>query len=146
MVRILLIWKDVKESAILVKDIARGVNATIWGGAEGTRKAATIVKSSMAGTDAIVGVSHAMEDFVCKDYICFTLDVIGSTSSAAGLVLGNIPATKSLTVATTTITCICRGVRYICKRSGLYWGCHVATIYTIKGIKKGGGIIRRCIC
>jgi len=146
MVKIILIWKDLKEFAILGKDIARGVNATIWGGVEGTQKAATIVKSSISGTDAIVGVSHAMEDFVCKDYICFTLDVIGSTSSAAGIVLGNIPATKSLTVVTTTVTCVCRGVRYVCKRYGLYWGCNIATIYTIKGLKKGGQIIRRCIC
>jgi hypothetical protein len=146
MTKIILILKDLKESAVLVKDILRGANHTIWGGAEGVQKASTIFKSSLSGTDAIVGVSHAMEDYVCKDYICFTLDVIGSTSSAAGIVLGNIPATKSLTVATTTITCVCRGVRYVCKRYGLYWGCHVATIYTIKGLKKGGEIIRRCIC
>jgi hypothetical protein len=146
MVKIILMWKDVKETAILVKDIARGVNQTVWGGAEGVKKTSTIIKSSLAGTDAIIGVSHAAEDFVCKDYVCFTLDVVGSTSSVAGLVLGNIPATKSLTVVTGTITCVCRGVRYICKKYGTYWGCHVATVSTIKGLKKGGQIIRRCIC
>jgi len=139
-------WKDTKESVVFVKDILRGVNQTVWGGAESSKKVATIVKTGLSGTDTIVGVSHAMEDYVCKDYICLTLDVIGSTSSAAGIVLGNIPQTKSLTVVTGSITCVCRGVRYICKRYGLYWGCHVATIYTIKGVKKGSKIIRQCIC
>jgi hypothetical protein len=133
----------VKKILQLSYDILRGVNQTVWGGAEGAQKVATITKTSLAGTDAIVGVSHAMEDYICQDYICFTLDVIGSTSSAASIVLGNIPQTKSLTVVTGSITCVCRGVRYICKRYGLYWGCHVATVYTIK---QGGKIIRRCIC
>jgi hypothetical protein len=139
-------WKDIKESTILVKDILRGVNQTFWGGAEGVQKAVTIAKTSIAGTDAMVGVSHAMEDYVCKDYVCFTLDVIGSTSSVAGIVLGNIPQTKSLTTVTSSLTCVCRGVRYICKRYGLYWGCQVAAVYTINGVKQSGKIIRKCIC
>jgi hypothetical protein len=133
----------VRESLVLLKDIFRGVNQTVWGGVEGTQKAATILKTSIAGTDTIVGVSHAMEDYLCQDYICFTLDVVGSTSSAAGIVLGNIPQTKSLTLVTGSITCICRGVRYICKNYGLYWGCHVATVWSVK---QGSKLVRRCIC
>ena len=135
-----------KESFVLVRDILRGINQTVWGGAEGTQKVATIVKTGASGTDAIVGVSHAMEDYACQDYICFTLDVIGSTASTAGIVLGNIPATKKFTAVTGSVTCVCRGVRYICKQYGLSWGCHVATVYTLKGAKKGADLIRRCIC
>jgi hypothetical protein len=138
--------KDIKESVVLVKDIFRGVNQTVWGGAEGAQKASTIAKTGLSGTDAIVGISHAIEDYACKDYICFTLDVIGSTSSAAGIVLGNIPQTKSFTVVTGSVTCVCRGVRYICKRYGLSWGCHVATVYTIKGIKQVNKITQHLTC
>lgn len=127
-------WKDTKECVGLVKDILRGVNQTVWGGAEGVEKVSTSVKSGISATDTIVGVSHAIEDFACKDYICFSLDCIGSASSAAGMVLGNIPATKPLTKVTVAITVTCRGVRYICKRYGLAWSCAIA----YSGLQKSG--------
>ena len=137
-----MIYKPVKESVVLMKDILRGVNQTIWGGAEGIEKVSTSIKAGISGTDTIVGISHAIEDLTCKDYICFSLDCIGSTSSAAGIVLGNIPATKSFTKVTTAITITCRGVRYICKRYGLAWSCAVAysgtkagSRYLIKGTR-----------
>ena len=131
-----------KESVGLTKDILRGVNQTVWGGAEGAEKVSTSIKAGISGTDTIVGISHAIEDFACKDYICFSLDCIGSTSNAAGIVLGNIPATKKLTTITTAITLTCRGVRYICKRYGLAWSCTVVysgakagSKYAIKGTR-----------
>jgi hypothetical protein len=139
-------FKNWKESGVLVKDILRGVNQTVWGGVEGAEKTSVILKTSAAGIDSVVGVSHALEDLACQDYVCFALDVAGSTSSVAGIVLGNIPATKSLTVITGTVTVVCRGVRYICKRYGLHWGCHLATIYTIKGAKKSVQIVRHLVC
>lgn len=126
-------FKNIKDSVVLTKDILKGVNQTVWGGVEGSQKVSSIVKTGLSGTDAIVGVSHAIEDFACQDYICFTLDCVGSTSSTAGIILGNIPATKSLTVVTGSITFTCRAVRYICKRYGLAWSCTIA--YT--GLKKG---------
>lgn len=145
-----MVSKDIKESAVLTKDILRGVNQTVWGGAEGAKKVSTSIKAGISGTDTIVGVSHAIEDFACKDYICFSLDCIGSTSSAAGIVLGNIPATKKLTTVTTAITITCRGVRYICKRYGLAWSCAVAysgtkagSKYLVKGTRY---VITKVIC
>ena len=129
-----MISKDVKECVIFTKDILRGVTQTALGGAEGAQKVSTSIKAGISGTDTIVGISHAIEDFACKDYICFSLDCIGSTSSAAGIVLGNIPATKKLTTVTTAITITCRGIRYICKRYGLAWSCTVA----VSGAKAGG--------
>jgi len=77
-------------------DILRGVNATVWGGVEGAEKAGKIVKTGLSGADVVIGTSHALEDFGCRDYVCGSLDVIGSVSSAVGLVLGNIPSTKHL--------------------------------------------------
>ena len=145
-----MIYKPIKESVLLTRDILRGVNNTVWGGAEGAQKVATSVKAGISGTDTIVGISHAIEDFTCQDYICFSLDCIGSTSSAAGIVLGNIPATKPLTTVTTAITITCRGVRYICKRYGLAWSCAIACSsakeggkYAIKGTRY---IIRKVTC
>ena len=113
-------------------DILRGANATIWGGVEGAEKVAKIVKTGIAGADVVIGTSHALEDFACNDVICGTIDVIGSVSSAVGLVVGNIPATKHLTFITGSVTVGCRSVRYYCKTYGTFWGCTVAAGQGIK--------------
>jgi hypothetical protein len=55
-----------------------------------------IIKTSSTGLDIALGINLAAEDF-CNDKVCFAFDVIGCTSSTAGLILGNIPATKPLT-------------------------------------------------
>jgi hypothetical protein len=115
-------------------DILRGINATIWGGVESADKVGKIVKTGISGADIVIGTSHALEDFTCNDYVCGSLDVIGSVSSAVGLVLGNIPATKRLTVITGSVTIGCRSVRYYCKNYGTFWGCTVAAG---QGIKEG---------
>ena len=85
-------------------DILRGVNATVWGGVEEAEKVGQIVKTGISSADVVIGTSHALEDFSCQDYICGSLDVLGSVSSAVGLVLGNIPAIKSLTIVTGSVT------------------------------------------
>ena len=77
-----------------------------------------------------------MEDAGCSDYVCATLDVVGSISSAVGMVLGNIPSTKSLTYVTGTITVGCRSIRYYCKRYGTVWGCTAAASNGVKKILK----------
>lgn len=114
-------------------DIFRGINATVWGGVEGADKVGKIVKTGLSGADIVIGTSHAIEDLGCNDYVCGSLDIIGSVSSAVGLVLGNIPSTKSLTVITRYVTFVCRSVRYYYKRYGTFWGCTVAAG---EGIKK----------
>ena len=110
---------------VVTYDILRGVNNTFWGGAEGIEKATRIVKTGLSGADAVIGVSHALEDFQCNDVVCGSLDVIGSVSSTVGIVLGNIPATKHLTFITGSVTVGCRSVRYYCKNYGTFWGCTV---------------------
>lgn len=112
-----------KKSFTAIYDILRGVNATVWGGIEEAEKVGKIVKTGISGADVVIGTSHALEDFSCNDPICGTLDVIGSVSSAAGLVLGNISATKSLTLVTGSVTVGCRTIRYYCKNYGTFWGC-----------------------
>ena len=114
-------------------DILRGVNANVWGGTEGTNKVGKIVKTGISGADVVIGTSHALEDFGCNDIVCGTIDVVGSVSSTVGLVVGNIPATKHLTIITGSITVGCRSIRYYCKKYGTFWGCSIATG---QGIKK----------
>ena len=118
--------------ASVTYDIARGVNATVWGGVEGAEKVGKIVKTGLSGADVIIGTSHTIEDVSCNDYVCASLDIIGSVSSAVGIVLGNIPATKHLTVITGSVTVSCRSVRYYCKRYGTVWGCTVGAGQGIK--------------
>lgn len=113
-------------------DILRGINATVWGGVSGAEKVSQIVKTGVSGADVVIGTSHALEDLACNDYVCGSLDVIGSVSSAVGLVLGNIPATKHLTLVTGSVTIGCRSVRYYCKNYGTFWGCTVAAGQGIK--------------
>ena len=114
-------------------DILRGLNATVWGGAEEAAKVRVMIKTGLSGADVVIGTSHALEDFACNDKVCGALDVIGSVSSAVGIVVGNIPATKHLTVITGSVTIGCRSVRYYCKRYGTFWGCTVAAG---QGVKK----------
>ena len=113
-------------------DIFRAVNASLWGGVEGAEKAGKIVKTGVSGADVVIGTSHALEDLACNDPVCFTLDVIGSVSSSVGIVLGNIPSTKHLTVITGSVTVGCRSVRYYCKTYGTYWGCTIAAGQGVK--------------
>ena len=113
-------------------DILQGVNATIWGGVSEATKVNRIIKTGVSGADVVIGTSHALEDLACNDYVCGSLDVIGSVSSAVGLVLGNIPATKHLTLVTGSVTIGCRSVRYYCKNYGTFWGCTVAAGQGIK--------------
>ena len=113
-------------------DILRGVNATVWGGVEGAEEVEKIVKTGISGADVVIGTSHALEDFGCNDVVCGTIDVVGSISSAVGLVLGNIPATKHLTLITGSVTVGCRSVRYYCKKYGTFWGCTVAAGQGVK--------------
>jgi hypothetical protein len=113
-------------------DILRGINTNLWGGVSEADKVGKIVKTGLSGADVIIGTSHALEDFGCNDYVCASLDVIGSVSSAVGLVLGNIPSTKSLTLITGSVTVGCRSVRYYCKRYGTFWGCTVAAGQGVK--------------
>jgi hypothetical protein len=117
---------------VVTYDILRAINASLWGGVAGAEKVGKIVKTGISGADVVIGTSHALEDFGCQDYVCGTLDVIGSVSSAVGLVLGNIPETKHLTVITGSVTVGCRSVRFYCKRYGTFWGCTVAAGHGIK--------------
>ncbi len=121
-----------KKTLQMTYDIVRGINATVWGGIEEGEKAARIVKTGLSGADVIIGTSHALEDFGCNDIVCGSIDVVGSVSSAIGLVLGNIPATKHLTLITGSVTVGCRSVRYYCKRYGTFWGCTVAAGHGVK--------------
>ena len=120
------------KSGKAVYDILRGLNTTVWGGVESAEKVGKIVKTGVSGADVAIGTSHALEDFSCGDPICGTIDVVGSVSSAVGLVLGNIPATKHLTLVTGSITVGCRSVRYYCKNYGTFWGCAAAAGHGIK--------------
>ena len=97
-----------KENLLLIKDICKKLNQNIWGGAEEAKKVGTIVKTGLSGADVVIGTSHTLEDLACQDYVCTTIDIIGCLSSTAGLVLGNIPATKHLTVFTGSVTIGCK--------------------------------------
>jgi len=122
----------------LAKDILRGVNATVWGGSEAAGKVGTIVKTGLSGADVVIGTSHVLEDIACADYVCASLSAIGSISSTVGMVLGNIPSTKGLTVVTGSITLGCRTVRYYCRNYGTFWGCSIATS---EGLLKGAKFV-----
>ena len=124
--------KTCGKMAVVTYDILRALNATLWGGVEGAQKVSKIVKTGFSGADVVIGTSHALEDFSCNDPVCGTLDVIGSVSSAVGIILGNIPATKGLTVITGSVTIGCRTVRYYCKNYGTFWGCSVAATAGIR--------------
>ena len=126
------------KSVKLSYDILRGLNATVWGGIEEAEKVGKIVKTGLSGADVVIGTSHTLEDLTCRDYLCATFDVVGSISSAVGLVVGNIPATKHLTFVTGSITVGCRTIRYYCKNYGTFWGCTAAVG---NGVKEGAKFI-----
>jgi len=77
-----------------------------------------------------------LEDLSCQDYVCTRLDIVDSLSTTVGLVLGNIPNTKHLTLVTGSVTLGCRSVRFYCKKYGIFWGCTVAAGQGIKEVVK----------
>lgn len=107
-------------------DILCIINATVWSGVEEIKKVRKIVKTGVSAADVVVGTSNVLENFGCNDVVCVNLDVIGSVSSAVGIVLGNILAIKNLTLVTGSMIVKCRLVRYYCKKYGTFWGCTVA--------------------
>lgn len=102
--------KTAKATLDILKDILKGVKATV------------LVQVSLLLTFWL------LKDFTCKDYICGTLDIIGSVSSLVGIILVNLPATKPLTYYTFG----CRLVRYRCKYLGGFWGCKSVIEHGIK--------------
>ena len=126
----------IKDILVLTRDILKGANSTVWGGAEGVAKASKIVKTGLSGADVVIGVSHTLEDVSCSDYVCAGISAAASVSSTLGLILGNIDSTKSLTVVTGSITVGCRTVRYYCKNYGTFWGCTVAAREGVKEVLK----------
>jgi hypothetical protein len=105
-------FKTSEEITKLTVDILKGTNTRIWGGVKEAEKVGTIVKGDLCLGDSFIGVTHAAEDISCGDYVCATLDVVGSLSSSLSIVLGNIPKTKSLTKVTGVLTIGCRTARY----------------------------------
>lgn len=107
-------------------NVLHGINATVWGGVEEAGRVGKIVKTGLSGADVVIGTSHALEDFGCQDYVCGSLDIIGSVLSTIGLIVKNKPSTKHLTLITDSVTVGCRSVRCNCKKYGTFWGCTVA--------------------
>ena len=105
-------------------DILRGINAKIYGG---TVKVGKIIKIGLTGSNVMIGTSDTLKDFVYQDYVCGSLDIIETVSSSVGLLLGNIPSTKHLTIVTGPVTIGYHSVRYYCKNYGIFSGCTVAT-------------------
>ena len=110
----------------------------MWGGVESAERVSTGVKTGVSAADAIIGTSHAIEDISCGDYICGTLDVIGSVSSTTGIILARVPGLQQYTSVTTSITVCCRGVRWYCRKYGTVWGCVIAGG---KGLKEGAKFV-----
>lgn len=78
----------------------------------------------LSGANVVIETNDAIEDLACQDYICGTLGVIDSVSSAVGLVLGNIPSTKHLTLITGSVTVGYCTIRYYCKNYDTFLGIH----------------------
>jgi hypothetical protein len=123
------IIKKTGKALTLTVDILKGVNATVWGGIEESKK---VDETGITGMDIRIGAKHAAEDFACNDYVCFVLDLVGCTASRAGFILGNIYATKKFTKITSSVTLVCRGVCLYYKNYGTVWGCTVAARQAIK--------------
>lgn len=130
------ILKGCKEIVVLTYDMFRDLNQTFWGSKEKAEAGVKSIQNGITGADVIIGTSHALEDFACNDPFCGTLDVVGSVSSALGLVLGNIPSTQHLSRITCSVTIGCRSVRYYCKNYGTFWGCTVAAGQGVKEVIK----------
>ena len=96
--------KKLGKTVRYTNDILRGVNVTLWGGGENSKKIGKAVTTGISGVDIVIGTSHALEEFACNDPICGMIDVIGSVSSTLGLILGNISVTKKYTIYTTAVT------------------------------------------
>ena len=53
------------------------------------------MKTCTYGANIALKPSHAIEEIVCNDLVCATLDILSSVSTAAGMRLENLDATKN---------------------------------------------------
>jgi hypothetical protein len=84
--------------------------------------------------DTILEVAFAVENFACNDYVWFVFDILESVSSSTGIILGNIPSTKTSTVSTVAITVMWRSFRLYYKNVGGFFHCVTAVGHGIKQV------------
>ena len=99
------------------------LNQTIHGGADGAAKTVNHVKSGASGIMTAKGVKDCVVTYQCKDMVCFTISVVGTTADLSNHICGNIPGLKKVTPLTTYISLGCKYFVHLCQTGNITFSC-----------------------
>jgi len=98
-------------------------NQTIHGSADAAAKTTECVKSGASGLMTAKGVKDCVVTYQCKDMVCFTISVVGTTADVSNHICGNIPGLKKVTPLTTYISLGCKYFVHLCQTGNIPFSC-----------------------
>jgi DNA-binding transcriptional regulator YdaS (Cro superfamily) len=98
-------------------------NQTIHGSADAAAKTTECVKSGASGLMTAKGVKDCVVTYQCKDMVCFTISVVGTTADVSNHICGNIPGLKKVTPLTTYISLGCKYFVHLCQTGNITFSC-----------------------
>ena len=98
-------------------------NQTIHGTADAAAKTTECVKSGASGLMTAKGVKDCVVTYQCKDMVCFTISVVGTTADLSNHICGNIPGLKKVTPLTTYISLGCKYFVHLCQTGNITFSC-----------------------
>ena len=106
-----------------IKNILIQVNTTVTKTAKGSNWVGKTVVTSTGGIGAAKGTVDMLEDLVCQDYVCFTVDCIGVAADTLTCLTSFVPGPNVTSIVTIPISLTCKTFRWCCKRAELPFGC-----------------------
>ena len=115
--------KPVRKVIISLGDSLAKFNQTIHEGADAAAKTTECVKSGASGLMTAKGVKDCVVTYQCKDMVCFTISVVGTTADVSNHICGNIPGLKKVTPLTTYISLGCKYFVHLCQTGNITFSC-----------------------
>ena len=116
--------KSIGKAVSSISDGLSKFNQTIHGSADAAAKTAGHVKSGASGIMTAKGVKDCVVTYQCKDMVCFTISVVGTTADISSHICGNIPVLNKVTPLTTYISLGCKYFVHLCQTGNLTFSCN----------------------
>lgn len=118
--------KTIGKAISSLSDALSKFNETIHGSADAAAKTAENVKSGVSGIMTARGVKDCVVSYQCKDMVCFTVSVVGTTADVTNHICGNIPGLKKVTPIANYISIGCKYFVHLCQTGNITFSCKEA--------------------
>jgi len=115
--------QSLKISIIRLADGLAKFNETIHGSAEAAAKTTEYLKAGSNGIMTVKSVKDCVVTYQCKDMICFTVSVVGTTADISSQIYGSIPSLKKVTPITVYISIGCKSFVHFCQTGNITFSC-----------------------